>query len=236
LKTEHFPMRKALVPMFAALALCGAATTALVMSAAHAQPSPHKPMMVAQADTAPPARRGLGRPAPGYIAARMKQMCQDQVARETGRLAYLETRLDLTASEQPLFQRWKDAVLGVARRHVDQCNQQVTQRQAERQPQGQATPPQNRPAPPSLTDRMAQEEDRLKQRLADIQAERPALEAFTNALSPTQKMELARADRGGPRSMMRRFRFASAMGPRGGMGPMGGMPGQGPGAPPPQQR
>jgi hypothetical protein len=227
--------------MFAALALCGAATTALVMSAAHAQPSPHKPMMVAQADTAP-ARRGLDRPAPGDIAERMKQMCQDQVARETGRLAYLETRLDLTASEQPLFQRWKDAVLGVARRHVDQCNQQITQRQAERQSsQGQTAPlPQDRPAPPNLTDQMAREEDRLKRRLADIQAERPALDAFTNALSPTQKMELARADRGGPRNMMRRSRFASAMGPRGRMGPMGGpmggMPGQGPGAPPPQQR
>ena len=69
---------------------------------------------------------------------------------------------------------------------------------------------------------MAREEERLKQRLADIQAERPALEALTNALSPSQKTEIARASeqrRGGARNMMRR-RFA--MGPRPGtMGPDG---------------
>ena len=138
-------MHKALVPMLASLALCGAATTAMVMSTAHAQPSPHKPVMMAQSDTAPPARRGFTRPAPADMAARMKQMCDDQVARETGRLAYLETRLDLTSSEQPLFQRWKDAVLGVSRRHTDQCNQQVSQRLAQRQ--AAQTQPGQAPAP-----------------------------------------------------------------------------------------
>ena len=42
-------MRKALIPMLASLALCGAATTALVISTARAQPNTtdHKPMMVA---------------------------------------------------------------------------------------------------------------------------------------------------------------------------------------------
>ena len=233
-------MRKTLIPMLASLALCGAATTAMVMSTAHAQPSPHKPMMLAQADTATPARRGFNRPAPADMAARMKEMCQDQVARETGRLAYLETRLDLTSGEQPLFQRWKDATLGVARRHADQCNQQVTERLAQRQaaPQGQSSQaPRNARPAANPTDKMAREEDRLKQRLADIEAVRPALDAFTNALSPTQKMELARADGGGSRNMMRRPRFASAMGQRGPRGPMGGPPGLGgPGAPPPQER
>jgi hypothetical protein len=235
-------MRKALIPMLASLALCGAATTALVISTAHAQPSPHKPVMLAQADTSPPARRGFNRPAPADMADRMKQMCQDQVARETGRLAYLETRLDLTSSEQPLFQRWKDATLGVAHRHADQCNQQVSQRLAQRQaaqaPQGQSSQaPRNARSAANPTDRMAREEDRLKQRLADIEAVRPALDAFTNALSPTQKTELARANRGGTRNaMMRRSRFAGAFGQRGPRGPMGGPPGfGGPGAPPPPQ-
>jgi hypothetical protein len=81
---------------------------------------------------------------------------------------------------------------------------------------------------------MAREEDQLKARLADVEAERPALEAFYNSLSPTQKTELARSeDRG--RGGMRGSRFASAMGPgsmeRGplGQGPMGRGPmGQGP--------
>jgi hypothetical protein len=196
--------------------------------------------MMAQTDTAPPARRGFTRPAPADMAARMKQMCDDQVARETGRLAYLETRLDLTSSEQPLFQRWKDAVLGVSRRHADQCNQQVSQRLAQRQAAqtqpGQAPAPRNPIAATGPADKMAREEDRLKQRLADIEAERPALEAFTNALSPTQKMELARADGGGSRNaMMRRARFAAAMGQRGPRGPMGGPGLGGPGVPPPPQ-
>jgi hypothetical protein len=248
-------MRKALIPMLASLALCGAATTAMVISSASAQPGPRKPMMVAMtmpgqelaANDMPPAgappgeassRRDLRRPAPGDIAARMKQMCQDDFARETGRLAYLETRLNLTAAEQPLFQRWKDATLGVAHRQADQCAQRpVPQRQAAQRDQPQQGQPQNRTdrAMPSPADRMAREENRLKERLTDIQTERPALEAFYNALSPDQKMVLARGgmeDRGGgPRGMMDRHRFADAMGPRGPMGPgmMGrGAMGQGP--------
>jgi hypothetical protein len=244
-------MRKALIPMFASLALAGAAATAMVISSAHAQPGPHKPLMVAMtatpglemaANDTPPgdARplRGLGRPAPGDIAARIKQMCQDQVARQTGQLAYLETKLNLTAAEQPLFQRWKEARLGIARRHADQCAQRPA-RQAAQAPQGQTSQGQAsqrqaaRTARPGPADRMAREEDRLKLRLADIEAERPALEAFTNALSPEQKMELMRGEMGGPRGMMMRRRFADAMGP--GMMNQGrpGMMGPERGAPPP---
>lgn len=40
-------MRKALVPMLASLALCGAAVVALVATNARAQTSPRKPVMVA---------------------------------------------------------------------------------------------------------------------------------------------------------------------------------------------
>src|ERR1700761_3200261 len=85
------PMRKALLPMLVSLALCGAATTAMVMSSAHAAPEPHKPLMVAAANTpdmqlaandapdGPPPPRDLRRPGPtpADFAARMKQMCND---------------------------------------------------------------------------------------------------------------------------------------------------------------
>ena len=68
---------------------------------------------------------------------------------------------------------------------------------------------------------MAREEDRLKERLADLEAERPALEAFYNALSPAQKMEMARGamrdgmdrrmgERGRDGMMMRPHMFADA--------------------------
>ena len=262
-------MRKALIPMIVCLALCGAATTAMVISSARAQPGPHKPMMVAGAsdlqlaandapspDGAPPPP-DLRRRAPADMAARLTQMCQDQLARQSGELAYTETKLNLTASEQPLFQRWKDARLGVARRHAEQCASRISQRLAQRQTnQGQngqnnSAKPRTAANRPGPAERMAREEDRLKQRLADIDAERPALEAFTNALSPQQKMELERGGMGqhGPRGMMMgHSRFAEAMGPRGPMGPMGRgpmdrgpmgrppMPLDGADAPPPQER
>ena len=77
---------------------------------------------------------------------------------------------------------------------------------------------------PGPGDMMSREEDRLKERLADIEAERPALEALYNALSPEQRMELVRAGR-----PMGRHMFADARGPR---GPMGRTPY----GPPPSER
>lgn len=248
-------MRKALLPMLVSLALCGAATTAMVMSSAHAAPEPHKPLMVAatspadlqlaanDAPDAPP--RDLRRRAPADFAARLKEMCNDGYARQTAQLAYLENSLQLTAAERPLFARWKDAKLAIAHRHADNCAQRVSQRSARRDNQQRDTQGQTDRARPGPADRMAREEDRLKERLADLQSERPALEAFYNALSPNQKMQLARdgtEERRG--EMMRHHRmFADAMGPRGQMGgsmdggPMGGRP-MGPpppDAPPPER-
>jgi hypothetical protein len=78
---------------------------------------------------------------------------------------------------------------------------------------------------------MAREEDRLKQRLADIETERPALDALYNTLSPEQRMELIRAGR--PDAMGPRHMFADARGPRGRMGPPPGEPPYDPDVPPP---
>jgi hypothetical protein len=238
--------------MLASLALCGAATAALVISTAHAQPSAREPMMVAQADNAAADNRGrrANRPAPADLAQRLSRLCQDTVARQTGELAYLETSLNLTASQQPLFQRWKEAKLVIARRHADQCGQRVNERVTQRQNaqganQTGQNPAANRPGP---AQRMTQEEDRLKQRVADIDTERPSLEAFYNVLSPDQKTQFDRAGMRG-RGMMGGRRLAFAGGPRGPQGgPMGGPMGrapmdrlgppplEGPGAPPPPAR
>jgi hypothetical protein len=235
--------------MIASLALCGAATAAVVISTAHAQPSTHEPVMVAQADNPGAGNRGLGRrgnrPAPADLSQRLDRLCQDMVARQTGDLAYLETRLNLTSSQQPLFQRWKDAKLAIAHRHADQCAQRVDQRVAQRQNSqaanqaAQIQPAINRPDP---AQRMAQEEDRLKQRVADIDAERPSLAALYNVLSPDQKTALDRTGMRGRGGMMGGRRFALAGPPMGGrgMGPPGmgstgrpPMPPDGPDAPPP---
>jgi hypothetical protein len=250
-------MRKALLPMLVSLALCGAATTAMVMSSANAAPEPHKPLMVAvagepgaqlAANDAPDAQpRDLRQRTPDDFAIRMKQMCNDGYARQAAQLTYLETSLQLTAGERPLFEHWKDAKLNIAHRHADNCAQHSGERGArpnrgQRNAQGQTD--RARPGP---AERMAHEEDRLKERLADLQTERPALEAFYNALSPAQKMQLTRdgmarggmEDRDRDGMMMRHPMFADAMGPRGRMegGPMGGRP-MGPpppDAPPPER-
>ena len=98
-------MRKALIPMLASLALCGAATAALVATNARAAPTNvRKPVMVAL--VAPGAQLAQNDPAAAGHAATcaclrrawprsMKQMCEDRYAREAGRMAYLEARLQL---------------------------------------------------------------------------------------------------------------------------------------------
>jgi hypothetical protein len=220
-------MRKALVPMLVSLALCGAATAAMVMSSARAEPGPHKPLMVAAtgmrlaANDTP--RHGMADA--GDRTERLQQICNDRYARQTAQLTYLETSLQLTAAERPLFQRWKDAKLSIARHHADTCVQRpVSRRENARRDAttgGQQLTAQERVGP-NPADRIAREEEFLKQRLADLDTERPVLETFYDALSPSQKMEMTRAgmqersvrDMGG---MMHRHMFADARGPRGQM-------------------
>src|SRR5579863_9061696 len=149
-------MRKALVPMLASLALCGAATVALVATNARAQTSPRKPVMVAlvapgamlaQNTPAPPGVRDMRMPGAAEMVAQMKQMCEDHYAREVGRMAYLEARLNLTQPEQPLFARWKGVKLDIAKRRAADCSQRMAHPDRK-----QSTP----------VERMSREQDMLK--------------------------------------------------------------------------
>ena len=176
-------MRKALVPMLASLVLCGAATTALVVNARAAPSNIRKPMMVAlvtpgtmlaQNSATSPAAREMRMPA--EMTAHLKQMCEDRYAREAGRMAYLDARLKLTAAQQPLFVRWKEAALDIAKRRGADCSQRVTQRDRKER---------------NVVERMGREEEMLKQRIADLDAERPALSALYGALSPEQREALS---------------------------------------------
>jgi hypothetical protein len=170
-------MRKALIPMLASLVLCGGATAALIVNARAAPTNARKPMMIAlvapgtmlaQNSAAPPVTREMRMPA--EMTARLKQMCEDRYAREAGRVAYLEARLKLTSTQQPLFARWKEAALDIARRRGADCSQRVTQRD--------------------------RKEEMLKRRIADLDAERPALSALYGALSPEQRESLSPGRRG----------------------------------------
>jgi hypothetical protein len=206
-------------------------------------------MMVALNQAAPateaggaPRSMGHAMPSPGEMAAHFKQMCQDRYARQAGALAYLEAKLSLTTAEQPLFEHWKQVKLDIAKRQTETCGTRERPKNARM---------------PTVVDRMERREAMLQKRLADLQAERPALESFYNALSADQKREFGRGVAGlmmlrehrmmagGPGMMG--HRMGGMMGPgmmergmmhRGpmGMGPDGPPPGPGnaPPGPPPQ--
>ena len=183
-------MRKALIPMLASLAICGAATAALVATTARAQTNARKPVMtalvapgamLAQNAPMPSGAREMRMPGPAEMAAHIKQMCEDRYARDVGRMAYLETRLNLSQSQQPLFGRWKTVKLDAAKRRAADCGQRT------------ARPDRKAPGP---VERMGREQDMLKKRLADLDAERPVLAALYEALTPQQRETLAPADRG----------------------------------------
>jgi len=176
-------MRKALLPMIGVLVLCGAATIALVATNARAAQDGRKPMMIAL--MAPDmARRTTAAPPPESGSPRgvmreggREQICRDVYAGKAGELAFLEAKLSLDARQAPLFARWKQASLEIAKQNEGDC-----------------AGPRRDLRRPSAVDRMTLEEYLLKKRLADIQAERPSLTALYNALTPAQKEEFSHSD------------------------------------------
>jgi hypothetical protein len=201
-------MRKAIFPLIASLALCGAATVALVATNARAEQSPQRPViqrpvMMALAtapsftlDTAaPPAEGGGPGMGPGMMpgmdmphdammdghGAMRTRMCKDMVARQTGELAYMEAKLALTPAQAPLYARWKGVMLDIAQKHQSECAQMPMMHKGGTRP--------------DMLEGMAMEEKMLKIRLADLQAERPTLSALYAALTAEQKTELGQAAR-----------------------------------------
>jgi len=149
------------------------------------------------------------------------QLCEDMYARKAGEVAFLEAKLQLNASQQPLFARWRGITLDVAKRNEGECSGRVQKARATG-------------SRPDMMQRLDREEDMLKARLADIQAERPALNALYGVLNPAQKQEFARTARQGMgehiHMAMGMMRHAPEIGRRLGRGPDGG-----PMPPPPPQ-
>jgi len=213
-------MRKSLFVLSFSLAACIAAAGLVATASAQAPaPAAGNPVLLAQATppapNAPgrrgpaargPVANGQGRPAPTAAerTARRGEMCQDMVARTAGRLAELEVRLNLTSAQTGAFTRWRDLRLAAARSRATECA-------ARPMPPAPGAARGGRGAnatPPNPVERLTREETRLQHRLADIQAERPALEALYNGLSAAQRQTLARERSG----------MGRGLGPRGGMG------------------
>jgi hypothetical protein len=106
-------------------------------------------------------------------AAWHKQMCTDRYARNVGRVAYIEAKLSLTDNQRPLFDGWKQSVLGPAKSRESEC--------LARQPHMGGH------ADRSVIERQAWMQQRLQHRLADLTAEQPSLKALYDSLSPEQK-------------------------------------------------
>jgi LTXXQ motif family protein len=236
-------MRKNLFPLFAALAVCGAVTAGIVASTAHAQTGKSRPMMIALVSSAatlesaaPQAEGGPSRMTTPQMApppeirdgARLALMCQDMYARQVGDLAYMGAKLNLTAAQTPLFDHWKQVQTDIAKRRQTQCGTRIAAGARDQMP--------------SMIDQMSREQQMLKTRLADLDAERPALETLYNALSAAQKRQFhLRGEDGNVRmaGMMPRRMFDRGERPDRAlegrplegrpMGPQGGPPG-----PPPQ--
>ncbi len=118
---------------------------------------------LAQTPPAPPPNHP---PAKAMMTDRFAEMCRDRPARAAGEVAALETRLQLTEKQRPLFERWKKVKLAGAK-------------------SADCTPPSN--DAPSVLDALKHEETMLRQRLDELKAEQPALEALFASLTGEQK-------------------------------------------------
>jgi hypothetical protein len=206
-------MRKALLPLWASLLIGGTCTAALVVGAQAA--SKPATVMLAQADAAP-ATAPQPEAAPRMDRAAMRgRFCQNLVARKAGKIAFLETKLQLTAAQAPLFAQWKQVSLDMARQHEGDCTARSAQPRAHR---GDAV------------ERLNRQEMRLKRRLADIEAERPALTALYAALTPAQQQDFSRGEHRRMGGRMHRMmgmmggHHGREMGRRFGRGPAGEPP------------
>jgi hypothetical protein len=218
-------MRKNLIAALVTLGLGSAAAIAFIATTASAQsPGQRNPVMLAQARPPAPNNgnsngRALNRPMPGPAArtARRAEFCQEAYARAAGRFAYLEARLGLSGAQSGAFNRWRDLRLVTAKRTATECG---APRNAGRGARGG-----NTAMPPSPVERLTREETRLQRRLADIQAERPALDALYTSLNVAQRRTLSREHGGFGRGGF--GRNGGMGGPRGGMFGRGGPDGNG---------
>jgi len=136
----------------------------------------------------------------GMAAPRMTAaVCDERAAQQAGRRAYVETRLDLTAEQRPLWSRYADAA-----RTADQTQRQACVAAIPARADATATPaqpPATPPAPPTIVERTDRAQRMMQSELERIQAVRPALEALYAALTPEQRQVLDRPMREGRRAM-----------------------------------
>jgi hypothetical protein len=166
------------------------------------------------AQSAPPAQDGGRRHAwmeahKGDMAQFHSRMCNDRYAHRVGMVAYLGAKLDLNDSQHSAFERWKTVVLDNAKSRETACLSHTANNMDHR---------------PTLPEREAHMRERLKDRLAAMDAQQPAMDALYQSLSPAQKMELDHMGHMGHRGGMHGGMGGMHHGPHGGPGDDGHQP------------
>ena len=98
-----------------------------------------------------------------------QERCTDRLARRAARRAYVEAKLNLTAQQQPLWDKVQSAA------------------QSEEQKERQLCTALKPGAQPSMLDRMDRMQQFLTARLEGLQAAKPAVQALYQALTPEQQ-------------------------------------------------
>ncbi|HEV2097353.1 MAG TPA: Spy/CpxP family protein refolding chaperone [Stellaceae bacterium] len=98
-----------------------------------------------------------------------QQWCIDRLARRAARRAYIETKLDLTAEQRPLWDKLQTIAQGETQKERALCQQLKP---------GQQT---------TILDRVSRAQEFLSARLDALQSAKPALQALYQALTPDQR-------------------------------------------------
>jgi LTXXQ motif family protein len=160
----------------------GVVIGASLMVAAVALGQPANPVAPPHMATGPsgddqsPMARGWDRGGRGWRFRRMdpEQTCKQRFAREAGFLAYVGALLELTAQQEPLWDKYHQAMLDSATKLRQVCLDNL------------ATPPWDQTAL-QRRDRM---EKMLTARLDALHATRPALDVLYQSLTPEQRAVL----------------------------------------------
>jgi len=101
-----------------------------------------------------------------------KKMCIEHFARSAGKLAYIEAKLQLTADQKPLWDKWEEATAAGSATMKDDCIAGVPAKDT----------------PSTALDRDSRVEKLLTDKLDTLKTARPALEALYQSLSPEQRI------------------------------------------------
>ena len=139
------------------------------------------------AQAAPPAAQppaaggGADRRAERMRNVSPKAMCEEKIARRIGNRAYLKARLDLKPEQVTAWNTFEKAADEASAKEKARC----------------ASLPTEMKTPPNFADRFNQREERMKTRLASLEAVKPSLMALYDKLTPEQKAVLDRPMMGG---------------------------------------